>query len=308
MLPFAKKHNVRVILANRRDYPEATPFTEAEFNQLTSSLSVTPEGIQNLRDFLRDRAADLYQLLETLIQVDNVPQKGGIVVGGWSFGTQFTTTLLAHAGSIPVGDIDVASYIRYIVNLDMPSHILGYAPIEGGWNPLLDLTLPGAERVNIFPRWVSGYFMHGETVAELIVRDFTEEISPTLDRMTHEELQSCLFVAPGEPGASDDMLFRAIRMHDITSELREMIVFPTGNGGLWDNVKLRHVFCDRSTWSEFWGAHCLREEISKAEQSGKRVRPIEIVRLRGANHFSAWDDPERTLVALMGLEEADHSV
>jgi len=301
MIPFAKKYNARLILVNRRDYPGSTPFTEEELNQLASTVSGTPQAIESLRSFVRDRAMDLYQLLETLIKVDNIPQRGGIVVGGWSFGTQFTTALLAHAGSFPVGEINVASYIRHVVNLDMPSHFLGYAAKEGCWNPLLDSTLPEGEGLKIFPRWVSGYFLHGETVADLVPRDFTPDIPPTLDRMTPEDLQSALYVVPGLPGASDNVLSRAVMTLKISSEIKHAAVFPPGSGD-WDKLELHHIFGDRSSWSEFWGAECLREEIAKEQKLGRRARPVEIVRLRGANHFSAWDYPERTLVAILGVE------
>lgn len=114
LLPFAKKYNSRIILVNRRGYPETTPFTAQELQEFSDAA--TPEGEAVLRQVLKDRARDIYELLEVLIKEDHIPQKGGIAVGGWSFGTQFSTALLAYGPSF-VSDIDVASYIRSIVNL-----------------------------------------------------------------------------------------------------------------------------------------------------------------------------------------------
>ncbi|KAH8105126.1 alpha/beta-hydrolase [Cristinia sonorae] len=305
MLPFAKKYNARVILVNRRDYPESTPFSDEEMKTLRSAVEVTPEATETLRGFVKDRALDLYQLLETLIKVDNIPKKGGIALGAWSFGTQFTAALLAYGASFPVGDVDVVSYLKYVVNLDQPSHFLGYPPKEGCWNPLLDPTLPEGEGLKIFPRWVSGYFMHGEKPEDIAPRDFSSEILPTLDRMTPEDLQSALFVPPGLPGASDDVLFRAVMIHQLSGEVRKAVIFPASHDSAWSKVKLRHVWGDRSTWSEFWGAVCLEREIEAETKEGKFARHVEFVRLRGANHFSAWDQPERTLRVLLGGEPGD---
>ncbi|TCD61895.1 hypothetical protein EIP91_007799 [Steccherinum ochraceum] len=308
MIPFAKENNSRVVLINRRDYPELVSVADlgTEDNH-PESEPLSPDDIakmysaEGVAEFMKERASDVYGLLVELIKSGRVAEKGGIALCAWSFGTQFANALLAHASSLSrEEEVDVVSKMRHVGNLDMPSLFLGYPPKDGCWNPLLDMTIDPDERVKIFMRWITGYFLHGETVDELVPRDFTLDIPPTLDTMSPDDIASAMYVNPGFPGASDDVLFRAVMDFGICDKLRRQAYLNLDENDPWAHVKVRHVFGDRSAWSEFWGAECLRKEIEDERKAGRRPRQVEIVRLRGANHFGGWDQPKRTLRALLG--------
>ncbi|TCD61717.1 hypothetical protein EIP91_008026 [Steccherinum ochraceum] len=319
LLPFASKHNTRIVLINRRDYPGSEPFTTDDLAKLNL--------VEGLREFMKDRAKEVYVLLMESIKTGRVSPKGGIVLGAWSWGTQFTTALLAHAASLPAENgIDVVSNIRFVVHLgalhtskkllsstdstlsDMPSHFMGYPPKKEFWMPLFDMSLDPNERVRLFARWVTGHFMHGETADEIVPSDYSADIPPTLDTMTPEDLESTLCIAPGAPGASDDVLVRVIMQTGVCVDLKRAAFFDIDPSSDWAKVKLRMIFADRSTWAEFWAAEGMRLEIEKAEKEGKPHRDIEIVRFRNVNHYACWDHPERTLVMLLGKGSSDNYV
>ena len=81
----------------------------------------------------------------------------------------------------------------------------------------------------------------------------------------------------------------------ISNEVKVAAIFPSLGGSDWDSVKLRQVWGDRSSWAEFWAIECLRNEIAEKETFGKRARPVEFVRMRGANHFVSFDSCDSSL-------------
>ena len=115
MLPFADQYGIRVVLLNRRDYPEATPFDEQEKTELASSWTSGQEGADEIRKIAKDRAKEIYNFLESFVASNDISKEGGITVVGWSLGVMFMNMLLAYGPTFAVGKIDVTSYIKGVV-------------------------------------------------------------------------------------------------------------------------------------------------------------------------------------------------
>ena len=125
LLPLACTHNARVILLNRRDFPGTEPYTEEELALLPPPPGEEQAGTftegPNVRAFMQARARELYDLLMHFVVKHKIPpahpekNAGGIVVGGWSFGTAWMTSLLANIASYPAREVDLSKYVRRVV-------------------------------------------------------------------------------------------------------------------------------------------------------------------------------------------------
>ncbi|KAI0738065.1 hypothetical protein C8Q80DRAFT_1114191, partial [Daedaleopsis nitida] len=72
------------------------------------------------------------------------------------------------------------------------------------------------------------------------------------------------------------------------------------DGDDWPDVEVRYLWCDRSIWEMPLAAFRLSRDLEEAKSQGKRVRIVNFVRFRGANHFAHWDLPEKTLAGFLG--------
>lgn len=220
--------------------------------------------------------------------------------------------------------------LKRLFSSDPPYHALGYPNLDGlgGYNPLVDQSISPEEGVKRFPIWASGYYKHGETAAELEPRIFLAQPRPTIETMTLEDIQSAFYPGPGNPGGSDATLMTAGLAHGSLNESRLAAYFPPETStSEWDNVKLKHIWCDQTVWETPWAKLCVEKEFEEANEAGKRIRPYEIVRMRQANHFvsatfvpelsnaesdyfaqSHWDQPERALLVLLGDDKAAETV
>ena len=131
MLPLAKGSNARLILANRRDYGYAAPFTFQERADLFAAAAVDKtepeEARMKIVAWMRQRAFEVYTLLVDIVAEHKIPlarpetNTGGIMVGGWSFGVTLMTALLANMASFPVSDVDLRKYLRSVILLGAPT-------------------------------------------------------------------------------------------------------------------------------------------------------------------------------------------
>ncbi|KAI9066152.1 hypothetical protein FKP32DRAFT_1589894 [Trametes sanguinea] len=322
VIPFAEKYNTRVILLNRRDYPGARPYTEQEL-ALVQPVDAASDIDEQARDmpwlFMRDRAVELYEWLAiavkegTILPVDPQTSTGGVIVAGWSFGAVWMTAFLAHGElASDVHGVDLGNVVRRVVLFDPPYHSLGYPSPAKPWNPLIDPSFSPEEVVVKFAEWVSGYYKHGDTPDELEYRVPLGEPSPTLLRLTPEERAEALCDGPGSPGGSDDLLLNSgLRVGLFDRMRRAAFYLPKHCQGFkesedtWKDTNVRYIWCDHSVWDMPWGTWALRAELDEHQQKGSLMRRIEVMRLRRANHFIHWDEPERALQALVCDNGAD---
>ncbi len=122
LVPLATEHNARLVLVNRRDYPGATSYTPEERAVLEDALTSDPATARGqLLAYARERAREVYTLLVQFVADNDIPpaqpeaNEGGIVIVGWSFGTNWMTSLLANVASFPVNDVELAKYVRRVV-------------------------------------------------------------------------------------------------------------------------------------------------------------------------------------------------
>ncbi|KAL1949378.1 hypothetical protein VTO73DRAFT_8259 [Trametes versicolor] len=319
LLPLAPAYNARVMLVNRRDYPGSAPFTEAERALLPSQpldcddLAAAREKLQT---FMKAQARELYDFLEILVEGGDVPpadrkdNTGGIVVAGWSMGAAWMTAFLAHAPSFYMGGLNLAHYIQRVVFLDPPFRLLGYPnPDEKLYNPLFDTELLPEEREDVFAKWVSGYFEHGDTVETLALKTPLPEPPSTLLTLTAEDVERVLCLPPGAPGGSEALLLHGGIAVRLWKDLREAaLALPdnakgVGNGDAWREVEVCNVTCEQSVCDCLFARMCLREEVETAKAKGSPTRGVRFVLIKGANHFVQWDRPELVLRALVGDED-----
>lgn len=118
LIPYAAKHNVRIVSINRRDYPGAEPYTDEERAQLKSAGG-SPQGREILLGYMADRAKELHEFLVKFITSEGIPpadgNKGGIVLVAWSFGGTWLTAWLANLSKMPVNDVELGEYVRRTV-------------------------------------------------------------------------------------------------------------------------------------------------------------------------------------------------
>ncbi|KAA1472012.1 hypothetical protein DENSPDRAFT_777531 [Dentipellis sp. KUC8613] len=294
MSPFAEQYNARLIFVNRRDYPDSDPYDTDDHKLLEPSGEDTA---QNVRAFMNQRAVELVDFLQFLVEDLNLPQakagSGGIVLTGWSCSGVFITAVLAHLQTMPHQYDNLRRYLRRAVLYDVPYHVLGYSPPSVSYHPMTDPSLSALERLQAFAAWVSGYFNHGRSGNSLELKQPLLDPQPTILSMSDAEQQSCLHLGPGAPGGSDLMLMTEGARHGVFALLKEDALYlkpELGNDGdPVEELEVVYLWCDQSVWEMPWGARALQSELGDARKLRKPTRNIK----------AHWDQPERVLRALL---------
>ncbi|KAI0328744.1 hypothetical protein GY45DRAFT_949227 [Cubamyces sp. BRFM 1775] len=310
LLPLAEKYNIRILLLNRRDYPESQPYSEVDLALLrpVEGHGGEVKTLDNLWAFTRDRALELDNWLAASVKdgeirpFDTVTKTGGAVLAGWSLGSIWMMSLLAHGDlACNVNGVDLRKIVRRVVLYDPPYQVLGYHAQSS--NPLFDTTLSPEQLLDEFPRWVTGYYDHGTTPEDMEYQTPMKEPLPTLFRLTPQEREAAVDNKPGRHGGSDYMLIGNGLQFGLFERMHDAVFYPAHD--MWRGTELRYIWCDQSVSDILWGMWRLREEIDEAKKTRKRMRPVTIVRVRQANHFVHWDDPKSALDALMGDADDD---
>ena len=174
---------------------------------------------------------------------------------------------------------------------DPPYHAFGYPPPDVFYNPLFDPSLTPGEGVKLFPSWVSGYYQHGESASSLEHRVSSQDIIPTIERLSAEDVASALYPPPANPGGSDAIFMDSGIKYGLFFLLRKLALFPkepvNEHEEDWNKIELRYLWCDRSVWEMPLGAWALQAEISNTvePEAGHQKRPTHMIRVTGANHF-----------------------
>ncbi|KAF8265648.1 alpha/beta-hydrolase [Lactarius quietus] len=307
-LPLAGKLGARVVAINRRDYPGSEPFNEEDRTLLLSTTQSNPAASENADRYMRARAGELYDFLSKLVKSEELPVKS-VIVAGWSLGAAFVTSFLAHAPSFESQSAGLSQYIRRVIAYDPPSIAMGYPSPDGYFSPLDDPSIPPEDALKIFPLWITGYYSHGDTLETLSVRNALDEPAPTATRMSPEDVAFLVHDPPTLPDGADAIILRSDLDSGVFSRLREGALFAPQYAEVgWPNVEFRYVWCDSSVWMMPWGVWSFRSEIEQARKDGKRIRDHSVVRMRGANHCAHWDEPEKTLKALLSDANFDVNI
>ncbi|EIM81546.1 alpha/beta-hydrolase [Stereum hirsutum FP-91666 SS1] len=328
LLPMAPQFNARIILVNRRDYPGSTPLDDSDRKNLSSFNSSTAEAAQNIRSYMRDRARDVYDFLCELVAAECIPgvsDGGGIIMAAWSFGGSLITALLAYLKTFEVPDVVLGEYIRRFILLDPHYHILGFPRCPGLFSPIEDPSLSPSEGLAKFPEWVSGFYSHTLSPSfpiSAVESSTWNAISlakppPTFLTLSPQDVEVTVCAEPALPEGSDGVLFEAGQRLGLFEEMRKNVFSAVAEvelgscsraldsvrekaKGWWMDVEIRVIWCDHSPFSMPWGIQELYKYLEDAKAAGiAREGEVNIVRMRGANHFPHWEDPERTLRALL---------
>ncbi|KAH9934000.1 uncharacterized protein BXZ73DRAFT_100838 [Epithele typhae] len=310
LLPLATSYNARVILVNRPDYPDAPQYTDEERALLKDvcALSDDPATLADRRDqlldFMKDRSREVYDFLGGLViagdvsPADKAKNKGGIVIGGWSFGAAWITALLTYADAFPIEPVDLSKHVRQVILHDPGTRILGYPTdaVPDPYNPAVPPFRPadGDRAADVFVSWVSGYFSHGSTLAAYERRTPLAHPAPTIVTLSAADLAAARHAPAADPATgADALLFRAALAADVLRQLRQRALARTP-GSEWGVVGVRLVLCTRSVWEMPYAVDCVLEELETARAEGRPVRDVEVVRVDG-NHFVHWDRPEEAM-------------
>ncbi len=130
--------------------------------------------------------------------------------------------------------------------------------------------------------------MERSGIAALESRHYLESPSPTITRMTADEIAESAYPAPGEQGGSEHGIAMASIAHGTYAWLRKgaflLRDLPSGTDD-WRDVEIRYLWGDASTWEMPLAYRTLFEELEETRKAGRAVRKVEWVRFRGANHF-----------------------
>ncbi|PIL33982.1 hypothetical protein GSI_03690 [Ganoderma sinense ZZ0214-1] len=317
MIPYARKLGARLILVNRRDYPGATPYSE-DARSLLSPGTVDPDTVRSsVSYFMKDRALEFSEFLAELVQEEGIPPAqprtgaGGIMLVGWSIGGLWMTAFLAHVASSPHSQT-LRQYVRRVIIYDSPSSTFGYPRPENILDPFM-LGMQGDKRFAT-PEWFSGYFAHGRTVDTPAERAYVTARAPIAKGGSDQLLvfhgyhcglfreiwERVLYLEPHppSPAAGEADVGRARDLEPERADDSE----SDSDRGAWDDVEVRHIWCDMAFWEGPHAALMVQAELADARAHGRRVRDVGSVRLRGMNHFAHWTHPERTLRAFLSDE------
>ncbi|KAF5325178.1 hypothetical protein D9619_009903 [Psilocybe cf. subviscida] len=302
LFPLAASFKVRLVTANRPDYPGATPLSDTERKQLddiTHTAKEDPESAAKaLLEHIKQDSKKAYDFLVEFVSKESIPIEGGVIVAGWSFGAATILGLLANAKTFASKEVDLRSYIKHFVLYDAPSHLFGYQPPPNVYNPFFDPHLSAGEILKIFPRWVSGYHVHAEDLTTLGCGDTPAHPLPTILSMDPADLQRCVEGGPVLPGGADERVINLGVQLGVFARLKEAAIYLDTSkeedlhpGNRWDSVKMTHVWCDRSPWEIPWGVVCLQAELDESKQAGSRkAREVDMCH---------WDQPKQALMGLL---------
>ncbi|OCH85431.1 hypothetical protein OBBRIDRAFT_784860 [Obba rivulosa] len=311
MFPYAHKYGVRLIAINQRDYPGSTPYTDEEIADLHSE---DPEAQARM---IRDRGIELSEFLLWLIKEGMVNKKvetpsgtaGGMTFLAWSSGNIMGFTFFAHLDELPKDSQDLlAEYLRAVVIYDPAPYASGpvMPPLEKLYNPLRDPEVPFEEKGEAFTIWVSAYYAHDPAMldnftnmtldgwlagcAQHPITEPPHHQRPTLKAMTAEELAGCTDVG----GATRSHVAilnvnRTVYEANCRHALTNTDVLP--------DLRVELVWSDMSPGDVMLGAW----NILRIAQDAEKARHINVRRMREANHFPHWDQPEEAVKFLASI-------
>lgn len=116
LLPHAAQHDLRVIALNRRDYAGSSPFSNEE-------LAAIDRDDQDAQDeFSKMRGLEIAEFLVWVIDELGIPKASpdgktaGLVLLGWSLGTNTALAFLAHLSTYPAAIREkLEGYLRTLV-------------------------------------------------------------------------------------------------------------------------------------------------------------------------------------------------
>ncbi|PSR71718.1 hypothetical protein PHLCEN_2v12422 [Hermanssonia centrifuga] len=302
MLSFATSYNLRIVTVNQRDYPGSTPYTPSELD-LLASPNVEDQELA-LRAQAQEIAAFLVHLTKSTdiqpVRETNGRRIGGLVLLGWSLGNFIPLSLFGNAEHLDVETRTLLEiYLRSLVVFDTPPFPIGEPPLEDPNVSASHQTKHADEgRSPDLVALFSAYYslvpdLFTMDAAALMCRDRVDEpsgtqfVKPTIAELTVAELQS---IADFGVMTRSGIPLMGIKP-DVYRRVADRALFDTR--GLFSNVNTLVIWCDMSPSMCIWSARRIAERAEEGVTAGGKLpRNITIVKMKGANHFVPWDEPE----------------
>lgn len=307
ILKLAPKRGIRLICLNRRDFPGSTPYRQDEIAMIKEGYDA-----ERFTQFRIARGQEIGRFIRNIVEKERLPPprrkpdggvEGGVALLGWSLGNSFTMALLAHMRSMhPTTATAIQEYLHTYVVFDAPHFIVGPEVPPGVEDTFLPQLLGQGSAMSPkeAAKFLSAYFAHqideSGTTFQLAYEP-EPGIPSTVSGMSPEELRSCVMEESPE---SEHLWRRAGALEGGFGADTQAVLFPGSGCEEW-RPRIKWVYCDQSIWHSVWAAFRVRSE---ADRCGvERKTSIDIVRLRGGNHFVHWDYPEKMVELLEGCLE-----
>lgn len=177
---------------------------------------------------------------------------------------------------------------------DPPYWVYGWPDPPGSYFPLLDPTIPIAERTSQFAEWVSSYWTHSPEFMDAPISDLLNGLleqqnhnptkAATVTRFTAEELSKGLQQITYEQG--DNFIFLPENRH-VTFEMLHKVLFTKSSEPkiALANIEISCIFCKETCWVVSYSAPLLKAEMNSAPPGHHLYRPVKFSWLEGCNHF-----------------------
>ncbi|KJA14242.1 hypothetical protein HYPSUDRAFT_220572 [Hypholoma sublateritium FD-334 SS-4] len=284
----------RFVSINRRPFKGSTPFTAEETNLI---LNVDGDA-ERRAAFMEARGHEMASFIDIFTQTFKLPpvsergEKGGAILFGWSFGTQFASAVLAYSATLPPDvRFRLASQLRSVVIYDTTPGIMGLTDAPKSWAPLIDTTIPENVRFPMFAQWISSYFDHGDySKHDLYTLQYvlpSIDKVPTIFNMDFSEQNNALEFGP-------DTTFDFPLSIFFKEQLRTTFVKAFGSpetAALFPNLSKIFIVADRSPPLALTGMWAVQDELERLGVG----KDITYKIAKGENHFMHWDNPEKIL-------------
>lgn len=169
----------------------------------------------------------------------------------------------------------------------------------------------------MFPEWVSAFYDHSlppsfpsspvhDPRMGLALTALADRPS-TFSTLSDDDVGTAVYAGPALDGGSDCILYEAgqrlgtfeemrkealyvdLNQQEATEKLSAGIDEPAAKGkdsSRWEDIKVRVIWCDLTAWVMPWGIQALYRELEDSKTNGQvRVGKVDIMRMRGANHY-----------------------
>lgn len=175
--------------------------------------------------------------------------------------------------------------------------MIGYKIPEQGYSPLMDPKLTAEQSVQKFIVYVAGYFDHAFVTKNGIPRKGDkpdpvileyQTLSPSAG-YTKTDRKTTMYPQAFLPGGIDHAVCAGLLNGALPRIVKNGIFRDSRHKVLqtvWPKVELKILWGDRSPWVVPWGIWNLDKHMADVKKAGETTkRPVETVRMPGANHF-----------------------
>jgi len=322
MLPCAARSNVRLVFLNRRDYPGSSPLTPDERARLGSL------DVQTRATALRSLGGEIGAFLAWFVRSQGLPpvttidgvRVGGIALVAWSLAHLVTCPLLAYPDELPETTRSILhTHLRTYCALCSPAFTFGISTAHL-YTPLAEDHISPDERASRFNTWVSAYYTYSaEAIATHDPSLLTDEPlpypTPPESDFTSANRRPPSVLAMSAADRAQVAWSAAFNTSErLLASVPPEIAFEHTRRALLDRAtaarlpecKFVLLWAAQGTavaLAAAWGVERLysEHEARSGAGTGEVGRRAAIVGLPWANQFPHWDEPERTLEALLSV-------